>query len=60
MQVAFVAKDGDRIVSVEYLHMNKMPVNSILLSGIYGEVLNVYTEPKYRGKGLCTKLMQRM
>ena len=58
--IAFVAKDGNRIVSVAYLHIIEMPANSILLNGLYGEVLSVYTEPEYRGKGLCTKLMQNL
>ena len=58
--IAFVAKDDNRIVSVAYLHIIEMPANSILLNGIYGEVLSVYTEPEYRGKGLCTKLMQNL
>lgn len=58
--IAFVAKEGNRIVSVAYLHIIEMPANSILLNGLYGEVLSVYTEPEYRGKGLCTKLIQNL
>ena len=58
--IAFVAKDGNRIVSVAYLHIIEMLANSILLNGLYGEVLSVYTEPEYRGNGLCTKLMQNL
>ena len=58
--ISFIAKDGNRIVSVAYLHIIEMPANSILLNGLYGEVLSVYTEPEYRGKGLCTKLMQNL
>ena len=58
--IAFVAKDGERIVSVAYLHIIEMPANSILLNGWYGEVLSVYTEPEYRGQGLCTKLIQNL
>ena len=58
--IAFVARDADRIVSVAYLHIIEMPANSILLNGLYGEVLSVYTEPEYRGKGLCTRLMENM
>ncbi len=58
--IAFVAKDEERIVSVAYLHIIEMPANSILLNGLYGEVLSVYTEPEYRGKGLCTKLIQNL
>ena len=58
--VAFVAKDAERIVSVAYLHIIEMPANSILLNGLYGEVLSVYTEPEYRGKGLCTQLIRNL
>ena len=39
--IAFVAKDGKRMVSVAYLHIIEMPANSILLNGLYGEVLSV-------------------
>ena len=58
--VAFIAKDDNRIVSVAYLQIIEMPANSILLNGLYGEVLNVYTEPEYRGKGLCTQLINNL
>lgn len=58
--IAFVARDEDRIVSVAYLHIIEMPANLLLLNGMYGEVLSVYTEPDYRGKGLCTKLMTNL
>ena len=58
--IAFVAKDGYKVVSVAYLHIIEMPANSLLLNGLYGEVLNVYTEPEYRGKGICTKLMNNL
>ena len=56
--IAFVARDEGRIVSAAYLHIIEMPANAVLLNGMYGEVLSVYTEPGYRGKGLCTRLMQ--
>ena len=48
------------INSVAYLQIIEMPANSILLNGLYGEVLNVYTEPEYRGKGLCTQIMKNL
>ena len=58
--VAFVAKDKGRIVSVAYLLIIEMPANLRLSNGLYGEVLNVYTEQAYRGKGLCTKLLRNL
>lgn len=58
--IAFVARDEKRIVSVAYLLIIEMPANLMLLNGIYGDVLNVYTEPEYRGKGLATRLMNNL
>lgn len=58
--IAFIAKDDHRIVSVAYLQIIEMPANSIVLNGLCGEVLNVYTEPEYRGKGLCTQIMKNL
>ena len=58
--VAFVAREGEKIVSVAYLHIIEIPANSVLLNGIYGQVLSVYTEKEYRGKGLCTQLMTNL
>lgn len=58
--IAFVARDGEKIVSVAYLHIIEMPANSILLNGIYGEVLSVFTELEYRGQGLCSQLINNL
>ena len=58
--IAFTARDEGRIVSVAYLHIIEMPANSILLNGLFGDVLSVYTEPEYRGRGLCTQLMKNL
>ena len=58
--IAFVARDQGRIVAAAYLHIIEIPANSVLLNGLFGDVLSVYTEPEYRGKGLCTKLMTNL
>ena len=58
--IAFAARDQERIVGVAYLHIIEMPANSVLLNGLYGNVLNVYTEKEYRGKGICTRLMKNL
>lgn len=56
--IAFVAKENERIVAIAYLLLIEMPANARLQNGLYGEVLNVYTLPEYRGKRLCTRVMQ--
>lgn len=58
--IAFIAKDEGKIVSAAYLHIIEMPANSVLLNGLYGEVLSVYTEPNYLGQGICTKLIKNL
>ena len=58
--IAFVAREQEKIVSVAYLHIIEMPANVLVLSGLCGEVLNVYTEPEYRGQGLCTTLIKEL
>lgn len=58
--IAFVARDDNQIVSTAYLHIIEIPANLILLNGIYGEVLSVYTRPEYRGRGMCTQLIKNL
>lgn len=58
--IAFVARSGEKIVSVAFLHIIEMPANVMVLNGLCGEVLNVYTEQSYRGQGLCTQLMKQL
>ncbi|MBO2517416.1 MAG: hypothetical protein CW338_09160 [Clostridiales bacterium] len=56
--MAFTAKDGDRMIAAALLLIIEMPANASLPNGLYGKVLSVYTEPAYRGKGICTRLMK--
>lgn len=58
--IVFTARDGGKIVAVVYLHIIEMPASLAVLNGLYGEVLNVYTEPAYRRRGLCTALMKNL
>ena len=58
--IAFVARDEKCIIAVAYLLLMEMPANARLQNGLFGEVLNVYTLPEFRGRGLCTTLMQHL
>lgn len=55
--IAFVARDGGRLVAAAYLLIIEKPASCLLRNGWDGEVLSVYTEDEYRGQGICTKLM---
>ena len=58
--IAFVARAEDRLVATAYLLIIEKPANPFFPNGFDSEVLSVYTEEKYRGKGICTKLMRNM
>jgi ribosomal protein S18 acetylase RimI-like enzyme len=58
--IAFVARSKGRIVAAAYLLIIEKPANPFFLNGLDSEVLSVYTEEDYRGRGICTKLMKNM
>lgn len=58
--IAFIAEDGEHMVSCALLILIEKPYSPVLKTGIVGEVMGVYTEPNYRNKGIATKLMSDM
>ncbi len=58
--IAFIARAEGRLVAAAYLLIIEKPANPFLPNGLDGEVLSVYTEEAYRGKGICTQLMKNM
>ena len=58
--IAFVARNEERLVAAAYLLIIEKPANPFFPNGLDSEVLSVYTEEKYRGMGICTKLMTNM
>lgn len=58
--IAFVAREGDRLVAAAYLLIIEKPASVLLPHGLMGEVLSVYTEEKYRGRGICSMLIQNL
>ena len=58
--IAFVARAEGRLIATAYLLIIEKPANPSFLNGLGGEVLSVYTETEYRGKGICTRLMKNL
>ena len=58
--IAFVARAEGRLVAVALLLIVEKPANPFFLNGLDSEVLSVYTEEGYRGRGICTNLMKNM
>lgn len=56
--VAIVAEIDNKIVSTAFLVTQERPANTSCPTGLTGTLLNVVTYPKYRKKGIATKVLQ--
>lgn len=58
--LVFVCRDIDRIVSCCFLCVSEKPSNPTFINGKTGTILNVYTKPEYRKKGIAGKLLKML
>ena len=56
--LVFVCEDGDTIISTVFLLITERPANPNFMTGLIGTILNVYTLPEYRNRGLAGSLME--
>ena len=56
--VGIFAEADEQIVATVYLAISERPANPLFITGKIGTVLNVYTYPKYRGRGIATKVIR--
>jgi len=56
--LVFICEDGNAIVSTVFLHIIERPANPGFITGLTGTILNVYTLPQYRKKGIAGSLMR--
>ncbi len=58
--LVFICRDTDRIVSCCFLCVSEKPSNPTFINGKTGTILNVYTKPEYRKKGIAGKLLKML
>lgn len=56
----YVAKKESEIISCCFLTVSEKPSNFSFINGIVGTVMNVYTKPECRRKGLAGKLLKML
>ncbi|MDE5582848.1 MAG: GNAT family N-acetyltransferase [Ruminococcus sp.] len=49
---------SERIISCCFLLVSEKPANPSFINGRTGTILNVYTKPKFRRKGIARKIMK--
>lgn len=52
--LAVIAESNGEVVSTAYLAISEKPANPSFITGKIGTVLNVYTRPQFRRKGIST------
>ncbi len=55
----YVCEDNELVISTVFLLIMKYPANPSFMNGTTGMIMNVYTLPKYRKRGIAGKLMKR-
>jgi GNAT superfamily N-acetyltransferase len=58
--IGIVCEYNGQAVSTTYLVINERPANRTTVNGKVGTLLNVYTYPEYRRKGIGTEVIKRI
>ena len=56
----YVIRDGRDIVSCAFLLIIEKPMSPSFITGKTGTVMNVYTSPSYRRRGLAGRIMRKL
>ncbi len=56
----YAAKENEVILSTAFLLVSEKPASPSFPNGWTGTILNVYTKPEYRGKGLARRVMEAL
>ena len=57
---SLLAVVNEKTVAVACLHIHQVPGTFKNPSGIWGYIMNVYTEPEYRNRGISSALMNAL
>jgi predicted GNAT family acetyltransferase len=56
--IGIICESGNKIISVAYLHISERIPNQNFINGKIGTLMNVYTFPEYRNRGIATELIK--
>ncbi len=58
--IGWIAELEGSAIGIGGMVIHKILGNFNFLSGIEGYILNMYTLPTYRGKGICSEILERL
>lgn len=56
--IAYISEENSEVISSVFLIVIEKPANPTFMSGKIGNILNVYTKPEYRKKGIGGQLLK--
>lgn len=56
--ISFIAKEGNQVAGIGSMHVREMPGNFKNPTGKWGYIMNMYTLPNYRRKGVCKGILK--
>lgn len=56
--LCYLAEEKDVCVSSAFLTISEKPASNKIPNGLFGTLLNVYTKPEYRRRGLAAELIR--
>jgi len=58
--ISIIAKWKDQVAGIGSVHLRNMPGNFKNPSGKWGYIMNMYTVPEFRRKGICSEILNRL
>ena len=55
--ISFIAKADGQAVGIGSMHVREMPANFKNMTGKWGYIMNMYTVPEFRRKGICKQIL---
>ncbi len=55
--ISFIARSEDKVAGIGSVHFREMPGNFKNPSGKWGYIMNMYTVPDFRRKGICKNIL---
>ncbi|MEN9639015.1 MAG: hypothetical protein RLZZ262_883 [Bacteroidota bacterium] len=55
--ISFIARSGDKVAGIGSVAMREQPGNFKNPSGKWGYVMNMYTAPEFRKRGICREIL---
>jgi GNAT superfamily N-acetyltransferase len=58
--IALLAEEAGEIIATAYIAVCEKPANHVFVTGVTATLLNIWTHPDYRRRGIATRLIRRL